>query len=115
MTPLLISLEYAQAHLKLDNTAGDADLTGKIRAASRAILNHIKNGADPFTDSAGEAIPDSNGVAIDIPEDIQEACAMLVGYFDRNRSSDEANAFADGWLPGPVVSLLVPYRVPSLS
>lgn len=112
---LLVSLEDARAHLRIDTNDGDADLELKVKAASRAVLNYISNGADPFTDSTGEPYEDSNGVSMDIPEDVQSATLFLVGYLDRNRDSDPDQAFDRGYLPAPVCALLVHYRDPSMA
>lgn len=112
---MLVSLEQARTHLRIDTSDGDTDLTLKIKGASRAVLEYIKNGADPFTDSTGEPYEDSNGVALGIPEDVQSATLFLLGYLDRNRASDKDGGFDRGWLPDPVTALLCPYRTPSLA
>lgn len=112
---MLVSLEQARAHLRADTTDGNLDLELKIKGASAAVLRYISNGADSFTDSAGDVFEDSNGVALDIPEDVQSATLFLIGYLDRNRDGDEDKAFERGYLPAPVTALLYPYRDPSLA
>lgn len=115
MTPMLVTLAQAKAHLRTDTDDGDADLALKIRAASKAVIEYIRNGADPFTDSAGDVVEDSSGDPVGIPEDVQIATLFLIGYFDNNRGSDDKNAFEGGWLPGPVRALLAPWRDPPLA
>lgn len=112
---MLVSLENARNHLRIDTTDGDADLLLKVKAASRAVLNYISNGADTFTDSTGEPYEDSNGVALDVPEDVQSATLFLIGYLDRQRDSDADKEFERGYLPAPVCALLTFYRDPSLA
>jgi hypothetical protein len=114
-TPLLVSLSQVKEHLRVDTSDGDADLTLKIRAASRAVIEYIRNGADAFTDSAGDVYEDSNGDAIGIPEDVQIAVIFLVGVLDRNRNGNEAGIFENGYLPPACTSLLAPYRDPPLA
>lgn len=115
---MLVSVEQASAHLRRDTVADDLDLIGKIMGASRAVLNYIGGGADVFTDSAGEPIPDSSGVAMDVPDDIQIATLLLIGEFYKNREAKQegvVNAqYGYGYLPQPVISLLMPYRSWSL-
>lgn len=115
-TPMLVSVEVVARHLRLDTDDGDADLELKIRAASAAILAYVGDHPNIFTDSAGDAYEDSNGMAIGVPEDVQMACMFLVGYLDRNRDSDDAKAFGDfGTLPPPIRALLTQYHQPAIS
>jgi hypothetical protein len=112
---MLVSLDQARAQTKADTTDGDTHLTLLIKAASIAVLNYIRNGADEFTDSAGDAIEDSSGNVLGVPEDVQLAVLYLVAWFDKNRDSDQMNEFSRGWLPAPVVTLLGPYRDPGMA
>jgi hypothetical protein len=111
---MLVSLQQAKDHLRVDGSADDNDLTLKIHAASGAVLNYIRNGADAFTDSAGEAIVDSNDNPIGIPYEVQAATLLMLGYLYRMRDNNEGGEFEMGYLPKPVTALLYPYRVPSL-
>jgi hypothetical protein len=115
---MLVSLQQAKDHLRVDSSDEDNDLTLKIHAASAAVLNYIRNGADVFTDSAGEPILDSNDNPIGIPYEIQAATLLMIGYLNRLRDENDntliGDGFAYGYLPNPVMSLLYPYRVPSL-
>lgn len=112
---MLVSLDQARSQIRADTTDGDTHLTLLIKAASMAVLNYIRNGADEFTDSAGDAIEDSNGNVVGVPEDVQLAVLYLVAWFDRNPSSDEMREFDNGWMPGPVRALLGPYRDPGMA
>lgn len=111
---MLVSLQQARDHLRSDATDDDSDLTLKIHAASAAVLNYIRNGADIFTDSSGEPILDSNGAPIGIPYEVQAATLLMIGYLYKDRDSDPDKAYEYGYLPKPVMSLLYPHRVPSL-
>lgn len=110
---MLISLEYASDHLRRDTTDDDADLTRKIEAASQAVITYLGDGADAYTDSAGEVFPDSNGVAIGVPDDIRFATALLVAEFYSNAQSARPDPqFGYGYFPAHVLAILFPYRDP---
>lgn len=111
---MLVSLAQAKEHLRVDDADNDNDLILKIHAASAAVLNYIRNGADVFTDSSGEPIVDSNGNPIGIPYDVQAATLLMIGYLYRMRDNNEDGEFEMGYLPKPVTALLYVYRVPSL-
>lgn len=111
---LLVSLQQAKDHLRIDTDDGDNDLTLKIHAASAAVLNYIRNGADEFTDSSGEAIVNSNDEPQGIPYEVQAATLLMLGYLNKDRDGDPDKAYEHGYLPKPVMSLLYPHRTPSL-
>lgn len=112
---MLVTLQQASDHLRRDTTDDDADVTLKIKAASRAAVRYLKTGADAFLDSAGDPHLDSNGNAIGVPEDVQAAVLFLVGWFSKNRDDDEIKAFQEGKLPAVVTALLYPMRDPTLA
>ena len=113
---MLVTLAEAKAHLRIDDfdsdgNPGDDDLTLKIMAASRAVLNYI--GADQyFLDSSGEPISTS---AISLPDDISIATLLLVGDLYRNRDGDNTSGWSTSMLPTTVQVLLSPYRSPVLA
>jgi hypothetical protein len=111
---MLVTLAAAKDHLRIDNSDDDNDLTLKIHAASGAVLNYIRNGADEFTDSSGEPILDSNGVPVGIPFEIQAATLLLLGYLFKDRDGDPDKAFTHNYLPMGVISLLTFWRDPTL-
>lgn len=111
---MLVSLAQAKEHLRVDDSDNDNDLTLKIHAASAAVLNYIRNGADIFTDSSGEPLVDSNDVPLGIPYEVQAATLLMLGYLYKDRDGDPDKAYEHGYLPMPVMSLLYPHRVPSL-
>lgn len=108
---MLVSLAQASSHLRRDTSDDDSDLTLKIKAASAAVLNYIDDNFI-FLDSAGEPAVDSAGIAVEVPEDIQAATLLLIGYFYRDRDFDTGNQYSMGYLPAPVTALLYPYRTP---
>ena len=111
---MLVSLQQGKDHLRVDNSDEDNDLTLKIQAASAAVLNYIRNGADIFTDSTGEPLLDSNDAPIGIPYEVQAATLLMLGYLYKDRDADPDKAYELGYLPKPVMALLYPHRTPSL-
>lgn len=111
---MLVSLQQAKDHLRIDTSDGDNDLTLKIHAASGAVLNYIRSGADEFTDSAGDAIVDSNGNPLGIPYEVMAATLLMIGYLYKDRDADPDKAYQMGYLPPAVTALLYPHRDPIL-
>jgi hypothetical protein len=110
---MLVSLQQASDHLRRDTNADDNDLTLKVKGASAAVMRFIGE-HNLFTDSAGDFIEDSSGVAVDVPEDIQVATLLLIGDIYSGRAAgDFANG--DWFLPGYVMAFLYPYRDPTLA
>lgn len=111
---MLVSLAQAKDHLEWDNSDRDDFLTLKIHSASALVLNYMKNGADAFTDSAGEPIEDSNGNPLGIPYEVQAATLLMVGHLVKNRDGDPDKAYSHGMLPNDVTALIYVHRIPSL-
>ena len=113
---MLVSLAQAKLRTKFDTDAADDDIELAIKGASRMVLNHIGSHAEGFFDSSGEIALDSAGVAIDIPEDIQNATLYLAAWMIRNPDSDPGKEFSDlSFLPKPVIAMLVQYRTPTVA
>lgn len=113
--PMLVTLQQASDHLRRDTTDDDADLTLKIKAASRAVINYLKSGASVIVfDSFGEVVILSDGLP-DAPEDIQMATLLLLSIFykDREGQNERMDNWQLGYLPMPVQSLLYHYRKPA--
>lgn len=110
----LVTLEQASDHLRRDTTDDDNDLQLKISAASAAVLNYLKGGADDILDSDGQVPTDSDGEPI-APFEVKAATLLMVGYLYKDRDSDEDKAYEMGYLPKPVTALLYPLRKPALA
>lgn len=111
---MLVTLEQAKQHLRVDYTQEDEHITLLVHAASGAAMNYLEEGA-PFLDSNEEPEMDSNGDIVGVEYAIQAAVLLMVGYLYRLRDNNEGNEYTYGYLPFPVVSLLYPYRRPALS
>lgn len=112
---MLVTLQQARDHVRSDTVADDSDLTLKIHAASGAVLNYLKSGAEAFLDTAGFVPLDSNGDPIGVPFEVGAAVLLLVGDFYSNRGEDQSANWTDpNYLPRAVTSLLYPLRIPAL-
>jgi hypothetical protein len=126
---MLVTLEDAKNHLLIyfTDSKTDSDLTLKIKAASGAVLNYLKNRKNlyqpeidqdgyPILDSKGDQIYllDSQGERI-IRDEVRSATLILIGYFFRDRDGQEGDKWAPGFLPAPVTALLYPLRDPALA
>jgi Phage gp6-like head-tail connector protein len=108
----LVSLDAAQAHLRLSETDDEADVHLKIAAASRIVLKALGSAAD-FLNSDGTIDYDSGGDPQDIPEDIQAATLLLLACFYDDR---DGSVLLTGGLPEAVISILNSYgRKPILA
>ena len=117
---MLITLQQAKDHLRIDTSDDNSDLTLKIEAASQAVLNYIANDL-PFMNSAGEPDYDSAGIGIDIPAPIQSAVLLTLGVLYKDRDGVEYTDARQGAdmartgiiiLPRAAHFLLDPYREP---
>jgi hypothetical protein len=112
---MLVTLEQAKQHLRVDFDDEDGDITLKIHAASGAVMNYLKSGADAFLDSAGDLVTDSNGDPVGVPFEVQAATLLMTGYLYKDRDQNSDGAFSMGYLPAPVTALLYPLRDPAIA
>lgn len=112
---MLVSLAQGKRHLRviLDDEDENADIELKIKAASAAVLNYLKSRADAFLDSSGYIEYDSNDDPVGVPENVQAATLLMLGYLYKDRDNNADNAYQQGYLPAPVTALLYPNRDPA--
>jgi hypothetical protein len=118
----LITLAQAKAHLRAESTAVEDDQIEEfVEAASAAVVNYLKSGADAFLNTAGlpEELTDTSGDVLEYiaPDVVKAATKILVGALFRNRDSKDpaADGWRDGYLPPAVTALLYPLRDPALA
>jgi hypothetical protein len=117
---MLVTLEDAKAHLRIDTDDDDPDLVLKVHAASGAVLNYMKSSSvyEPDRDEAGNVMTDAGGKAVytdEIKFEVRAAVLLMLGFLYKNRDEDADDAFAPGYLPRPVTALLYPLRDPALA
>lgn len=104
----LVTIEQAKDHLRIDDDAGDADLTLKIQAGSAAILAYVQGSRDRIVNSDGALI---DGEPL---RRTQTALLMLLGWLDRNRGGEEEEKLKQGELPFSVTMLIYDLRRPTI-
>jgi hypothetical protein len=110
---MLVTLEQVKAHLRIVHSSDDVDLTGKIHAASAAVIEYLKDGALEFLDSSGRVEVDSSGDPVGVPDVVQTATLIMVGYLNKDRDEDTDHAYEMGYLPKPVMAMLYRKRDPA--
>ena len=97
------TLEAVKLGLRIDHIDDDAHLSLLITASTRQVASYLKAVA-----------PDPEFLS-DVPEDVQLATIMLVGFLYNNPDNNQDKAFDPGYLPAPVQSLLYPLRTPTVA
>jgi hypothetical protein len=116
---MLVTLEQAKAHLRLEDETVDFDLNLKIHAASGAVLNYLK-GANRFIQATVNGILafDVDGDPIYTDEvlfEVQAATLLMLGVLYVDRDGDKDHEYEPGYLPRSVTALLYPLRTPALA
>ncbi len=73
---LLVSLAEAKAHLRVTDTAHDADITQKLEAAQEAVLAYEALAGDPTWD------------ATTAPKAVKHAILLLLTHYYEDRGED---------------------------
>jgi hypothetical protein len=120
-----VTLTEASDHLRRDTTDDDNDLSLKIKGASAAVRNYLKqewrayvlaldSNGDVVVDSNGNPVPeeDSNGPILR-PE-VKVATLQMIGEMYKYREGEQTGRINEGYgyLPIAVVALLYPLRKP---
>ncbi len=115
---MLVTLQEASDHLRLDSDADEADVLLKIRAASAAVRRYLKDASPYERDSNGDVAVDSNGDP-EVLFEVRAAVLLMLGELYKNREGEQGGEIPTQWgygyLPRPVVALLYPLRHPSMA
>lgn len=107
---MLVTLQQAKDHLRVDNDIQDNEIALYTEGASDAVMNYLTamdvEASDAYMDSNGEAIAEL------VPSVVKNATLIMIGYLMRHRDDNEGEAFDRGYLPKPVTALLFPLRDP---
>jgi len=120
---MLVTLDEAKLHLRVDHDADDDDITLKIEAASAAVLAYVDDSQYLFLDTGGDEIDlfdtSTDQAAHRAKHLCRQATLLMVGEFYRNREPAATDVvperFGYGYLPRAVVALLTPLRVPTIA
>lgn len=107
----LVTLEEVKAHLRIDysDEVLDADLQGKIAAATAAILDFIQGSRELIVDDQGELIEGEPLARV------KTATLIMVGVLNRVRNGEEETQYRQGYLPFSVTTLIYSLRSPSFA
>lgn len=112
---MLVTLEQAKEHLRVDYDFEDELITAYVQAASGAVLNYLKSDGSDYFDSSGDVIIDDDTGETIVPYVVEAATLIMTHYLYRLRGDNEDNAYERGYLPMPVTALLYPLRDPALA
>lgn len=120
---MLVTLDEAKLHLRVDHDADDEDITLKVEAASAAVLAYVEDSQYLFLDSSGDELDlydtSTDQAAHRARHLCRQATLLMVGEFYRNREPAATDVvperFGYGYLPRAVVALLTPLRAYTLA
>jgi hypothetical protein len=120
---LLVTLDEAKSHLRVDHGLDDDDITIKIEAASAAVLEYIGDTQYLFLDTGGDdldlADTSADQAGLRARHRAKQATLLLVGDWYRNREPTASDVidprFGFGHLPRAVVALLYGLRDPTIA
>lgn len=111
----LVTLDQVKARLKVDGDLEDMNLQGLIYGASRMVLNYLNLDESAYLNSDNTMDLNTDTLGYDeVPEEVQVATILLVGYLYRDPDGAESEGWDKGYLPTPVVSILYPLRTPNI-
>lgn len=114
---MLITLEQAKQHLLMDHDEDDQHILLLSEAASEAVINYLKDGAEAFLESDGAVPIDSNGDPM-VPRVVQAATLIMMAEMYKNREGQPENMtpaqYGYLYLNNTVMSLLAQLRDPAV-
>ena len=120
---MLVTLDQAKLHLRVEHDSDDDDITLKIEAASAAILDYVGDSQYLFLDTGGDELTlddtSTDQAAHRAKHLCRQATLLLVGEFYRNREPAATDVvpvqYGYGYLPRAVVALLTSLRTPTVA
>jgi len=107
----LATLEDTKKALNVWEDDDDQILSLYIKSASKAVVNYLKGQVLAVLGDIGE---DGQPIAT-VPEEVQLATIMLVGFVYRDPDGNDSKEWDQGYLPRPVTALLYPLRDPAIN
>lgn len=120
-----VTLTEASDHLRRDTTDDDNDLSLKIKGASAAVRNYLKqewrayvfavdSNGDVIVDSNGNPVPEEDSSGPIIRPEVKVATLQMIGEMYKYREGEQTGRINEGYgyLPIAVVALLYPLRKP---
>lgn len=106
----LVTLERTKQALRIFHDDEDATLELYIGAASSAVINYLKDQAQPVI-----GLDDDGNLpaTATVPDLVQLATIVMVGRIYEAPDNNDDKAFEMGYLPWQVTALLYPLRDPA--
>ena len=99
---MIISLEEAKTHLRIEHDEEDEYLTGLILQAQAAAEDYCRVSFEPYLNE--------NGDEVDAPEPVRLALLLFVGFYYENRDIPDMTTYKA--MRMAFDALLYPYRDP---
>ena len=99
---MIISLEEAKTHLRIEHDEEDEYLNGLILQAQAAAEDYCRVSFEPYLNE--------NGDEVDAPEPVRLALLLFVGFYYENRDIPDMTTYKATRMAFD--SLLYPYRDP---
>ncbi|MGY6354048.1 head-tail connector protein [Citrobacter amalonaticus] len=104
----LVTLDEVKDHCRIDGDYSDNDLTGKIRAASSAIIRFCQGSRDKIVDSSNKPTESEECMLA------KEATLRLVTKLYRDPDGATMRDLKQGELPFDVTMLIWDLRLPTI-
>lgn len=105
----LVDDTLLRRHIVLLHDEDNSLLDFYNKAASAAVLNHMKSDGTDYIDSSEDVVVEL------VPPEVQEAVLIMVHYFYNDRGGENSADWANGMLPPSVMALLRNHRDPTIS
>ena len=99
---MIVSLEEAKTHLRIQHDEEDALIEGLIQQAQTAAQDFCRVSFEPFIDDAGNEA--------DAPGPVKLAVLLMVGYFYEHREAEDGASYRT--MRRAFTTLLYPHRDP---
>ena len=97
---MIVSLEEAKTHLRIQHDEEDALIVGLIQQAQTAAEDFCRVSFEPYVDGVGHEV--------DVPGPVKLAVLLMVGYFYEHREAEDGAGFRT--MRRAFMTLLYPYR-----
>ena len=97
---MIVTLEEAKTHLRVQHDEEDALITGLIEQAQTAAEDFCRVSFEPYVDD--------DGCEADVPGPVKLAVLLMAGYFYEHREAEDGAGFRT--MRRAFMTLLYPYR-----
>ena len=99
---MIVSLEEAKTHLRIQHDEEDTLIVGLIQQAQTAAQDFCRVSFEPYVDDAGNEA--------DVPGPVKLAVLLMVGYFYEHREAEDGASYRT--MRRAFTTLLYPHRDP---